>query len=65
VTQLAEGYAVPRPQTPAYPVISSAFRRAFADIRSGAPVRQVLDDAVVLIDQDIRDNQGYAPVEDP
>ncbi len=57
--QLAEGYAIPRPKTPAYPVISSAFRRAFAEIRDGAPVRQALDRAVAVIDQDIRDNHGY------
>ncbi len=61
VTQLAEGYAVPRPATPAYPVISSAFRRAFADIRDGAPVQEALDRAVQVIDRDVRDNQGYAP----
>jgi len=61
VAQLAEGYAVPRPQTPAYPVISSAFRRAFADVRNGAPVKETLDDAAAVIDQDIRDNKGYAP----
>jgi multiple sugar transport system substrate-binding protein len=65
VVQLAEGHAVPRPQTPAYPVISSAFRRAFADIRNGAPVRETLDDAAALIDQDIRDNRGYAPAGNP
>jgi len=59
VAQLSEGYAVPRPQTPAYPVISSAFRRAFADIRNGAPVQQTLDRAATLIDQDLSDNQGY------
>ena len=57
--QLAEGYGVPRPKTPAYPVISAAFRRAFAAIRDGAPVQDALDRAVVAIDQDIRDNRGY------
>lgn len=65
VVQLAEGHAVPRPQTPAYPVISSAFRRAFADIRNGAPVKETLDDAAALIDQDISDNRGYAPAGKP
>ncbi|UCC57410.1 MAG: extracellular solute-binding protein [Gammaproteobacteria bacterium] len=59
VVQLNEGYAVPRPQTPAYPVISNAFRRAFADIRSRDDVRAALDRAVQVIDQDIRDNRGY------
>jgi multiple sugar transport system substrate-binding protein len=59
VVQLTEGYAVPRPQTPGYPVISNAFRRAFADIRNNADVRAALDRAVAVIDQDIRDNRGY------
>ncbi len=57
--QLNEGYAVPRPQTPAYPVISNAFRRAFADIRDNDDVRAALDRAVQVIDRDIRDNRGY------
>jgi len=57
--QLGEGHALPRPQTPAYPVISSAFRRAFADIRHGADVQAALDHAVRLIERDIRDNRGY------
>ena len=59
VTQLADGYAVPRPQTPAYPVITSAFRRAFADIRNGDDVQNALDRAAALIDEEIRDNDGY------
>ena len=59
VVQLAEGYAVPRPRTPAYPVISASFRQAFADIRNGMAVQQALDRAVASIDEDIRDNRGY------
>lgn len=65
VLQLTEGYAVPRPQTPAYPVISSLFRQAFADIRNGADVQQTLDRAARLIDRDIRDNHGYRPAPTP
>jgi multiple sugar transport system substrate-binding protein len=57
--QLLQGYAVPRPRTPAYPVITSAFQQAFADIRDGADVQKTLDRAVAVIDQDIRDNKGY------
>lgn len=57
--QLLEGYAVPRPRTPAYPVISSAFAGAFHDIRNGADVREALDGAARTIDQDIRMNRGY------
>ena len=59
VRQLTEGHAVPRPQTPAYPVITTAFQRAFFDIRNGAEIQTVLDGAVVAIDQDIADNKGY------
>ncbi len=65
VVQLNEGYAVPRPQTPAYPVISNAFRRAFADIRNNADVRTALDRAVTIIDEDIRDNRGYPALASP
>ena len=62
VVQLAEGYAVPRPRTPAYPVISASFRQAFADIRNGMPVQQALDRAAATIDEDIRDNRGYPAI---
>jgi multiple sugar transport system substrate-binding protein len=65
VEQLAGGFAVPRPRTPAYPVISARFRQAFADIRNGAPVRQALDRAAALIDREIRDNHGYPSVAEP
>ena len=59
VRQLTDGYAVPRPQTPAYPVITTAFQQVFFDIRSGADVQAALDRAVAAIDQDIADNKGY------
>lgn len=51
--------AVPRPRTPAYPVITSAFQQAFMDIRNNADVKEALDRAVAVIDEDIRDNEGY------
>jgi multiple sugar transport system substrate-binding protein len=51
--------AVPRPQTPAYPTITSAFAEAVQNIVNGADVQAELDDAVEEIDQDIEDNQGY------
>lgn len=51
--------AVPRPITPAYPVITSVFQQAFQDIRNGADVKMVLDKASAEIDQDIADNKGY------
>ena len=57
--QLRDGFSVPRPQTPAYPVITSAFQRAFIDIRNGGDVQAALNRATEAIDQDIRDNKGY------
>ena len=42
-------------------MITSAFQQAFRDIRNGADVQTTLDAAVAIIDQDIRDNQGYPP----
>ncbi|MFW6168978.1 MAG: ABC transporter substrate-binding protein [Planctomycetota bacterium] len=59
-TQLAEGYSVPRPRTPAYPTITDVFQRAFQDIRNGAAVQATLDRAAATIDEDIRANDGYA-----
>lgn len=57
--QLTGGFGVPRPRTPAYGVITAAFEQAFDDIRNGAPVQDALDRAVVAIDRDIADNEGY------
>jgi multiple sugar transport system substrate-binding protein len=51
--------ALPRPQTPAYPTITSAFAEAVQNIVNGANVQEQLDDAVEEIDQDIEDNNGY------
>ena len=51
--------AVPRPQTPAYPVITSAFQQAFLDIRNNVDVKTALDKAVAVIEEDLRDNEGY------
>ncbi len=61
VTQLTDGFSVPRPRTPAYPVITSVFQQAFDDIRNGADVQEALDKAVADINQDIRANNGYPP----
>ena len=57
-----EHSAVPRPQTPAYPMITSAFQQAFQDIRHGGSVQSALDKAAALIDEDIQDNAGYRPI---
>jgi multiple sugar transport system substrate-binding protein len=59
--QLLDGYSVPRPQTPAYPIISSAFEQAFRDMQNGGDVQAALNRAVAVIDRDIRDNKGYPP----
>jgi len=57
--QLLLGVSAPRPKTPAYPVITTAFQQAFQQIRNGASVKQSLDEAAQIIDQDLSDNQGY------
>jgi multiple sugar transport system substrate-binding protein len=59
--QLTGGFSIPRPETPAYPVITSAYQEAFHDIRDGGSVQGALDKAAVVIDQDIADNKGYPP----
>jgi multiple sugar transport system substrate-binding protein len=59
VQQLEGGVALPRPVTPAYPVITQSFAEATQNIISGADVKEELDKAVEKIDQDIEDNQGY------
>ncbi|MBU4482496.1 MAG: sugar ABC transporter substrate-binding protein [Actinobacteria bacterium] len=59
VQQLEGGVAVPRPITPAYPTITTAFAEAVQNIVGGADVKSELDKAVEKIDQDIEDNQGY------
>ncbi|MGR9073426.1 MAG: extracellular solute-binding protein [Gammaproteobacteria bacterium] len=59
VRQLEGGYAVPRPNTPAYPVITAEFQKAFDRIRSGADVASALDRAAEAVDNEIEDNRGY------
>jgi multiple sugar transport system substrate-binding protein len=57
--QLEAGLGRVRPETPAYPVISSAFAEAVNNIVAGADVRTELDRAARKIDEDLDDNQGY------
>ncbi|WP_298457179.1 extracellular solute-binding protein [uncultured Cellulomonas sp.] len=57
--ELSQEFAVERPPTPAYPVISSVFERAAKDIMNGADVQSTLDDAVQEIDTNIQSNDGY------
>ena len=59
VKQLEGGVAVPRPQTPAYPTITTAFKTAVWNIIAGADVQEELDKVAETIDQDIADNDGY------
>lgn len=54
--------AVPRPATPAYPVITAVFQQALRDIRDGVEVEAALGRAAREIDQDLRDNRFYPPV---
>jgi len=65
VEQLTGGVSVPRPRTPAYPVITAAFQRAFDDLRNGGPVQQALNRAAATIDRDLADNLGYPSAEEP
>ena len=57
--ELSQEYALARPATPAYPVISSTFEKAAKDIMSGADVQSTLDGAVQEIDTNISSNDGY------
>jgi multiple sugar transport system substrate-binding protein len=52
-------YAVIRPPTPAYAVISNVFQRSLSDIVNGADVKATLDQAVDQIDFNIETNDGY------
>jgi multiple sugar transport system substrate-binding protein len=56
---MAKKFAVLRPATPGYPIISSQFEKAGLAIRDGADVQNSLDDAVDAIDRDIQDHNGY------
>jgi multiple sugar transport system substrate-binding protein len=51
--------AVPRAKTPAYPVITSVFQETMINILDGADVEKALDRAVQIIDETIKQNEGY------
>ncbi|MCK8476560.1 sugar ABC transporter substrate-binding protein [Microbacterium aurugineum] len=57
--ELSQKYAVLRPETPAYAVISTTFETAAKNIMSGADVTATLDQAVADIDANIASNDGY------
>ena len=57
--QMMAKVPVVRPETPAYPTITSAFAEAVNNIVAGADVKKELDKAAKKIDQNIEDNKGY------
>ncbi len=59
VQQARQGIARVRPETPAYPAISTAFAEAVNNIVAGADVKKELDRASRRIDQTLEDNNGY------
>jgi multiple sugar transport system substrate-binding protein len=62
--QLAGGTARPRPQTPAYPAITSAFGIAVRKIFAGRPVKPALDAAANRVEKDLKAHEGY-PAPEP
>lgn len=56
---LSQKFALARPATPGYPVVSTSFEKAAKDIMNGADVKPALDAAVKAIDSDIKSNNGY------
>lgn len=56
---IANAFALVRPETPGYLTISSQFEQAGLAIRDGGNVQDALDDAVDAIEQDVVDNKGY------
>ena len=58
VSQIAADYALVRPPTPAYPVISQVFEKNLQDIMNGKDPQQGLDQMVSEIDADIA-SAGY------
>lgn len=56
---MANAFALVRPETPGYLTISSQFEQAGLKIRDGGNVQDALDDAVDAIEQDIEDNSNY------
>lgn len=55
----AQSISVRRPETPAYPTISSVFTKLVFNLRDGIDPQEALDTAVDAIEQDITDNKGY------
>ncbi len=63
VQQMEDGIARARPQTPAYPAITTAFSTAFLDIAEGGNVRRALGTAAGQIDRNLAAHRYYQPSE--
>jgi multiple sugar transport system substrate-binding protein len=62
IEQLEGGVARSRPQTPAYPALSTAFASAFNEaVVRGRPVDASLDAAARRVEGDLREHQYYPP----
>ena len=59
MVQMSNAFALIRPPTPAYAVISNVFTEAAQSIINGANAQDTLDDAVDRIDADIAEHDGY------
>jgi len=59
--EMAEKTAIARPEHPAYPTITEAFKTAMDAIYSGADVKAELAKAARAIDDEIDDNDGFPP----
>lgn len=59
VEQINQGRGIPRPRTPAYPIITAEFQKIIDRVRSGNDVKSVADGAVQAIDREIAANRGY------
>lgn len=57
--EFADRYALPRPATPAYPAMSSAFEKTLSDLRGGKDAAEAMDEAVEAIEHNIARNNGY------
>ena len=57
--EIARAFAVVRPETPGYPMISSSFERAMKEAREGVDSADALDRAVEAIQQDLKRNRNY------
>lgn len=57
--EISDNYALLRPATPGYAVISSVFDKAMHDVMSGADVQTAFNQAVKDIDANIAANDGY------